>query len=123
MKRQRRNLTIFLQFCDWNSAFDIPHFQALSVASCDDFSNGEKLHLMAAMKEAVDKIRPLEQQVTQNTNGLSSAIDGRTARHDGYAASLRCRARIEEIFGWLKRSALSGRLDIEARSWWAGCST
>jgi transposase len=40
--------------------------------------------------------------VTQNTNGRSSAIDGRTTRHDGYAISLRCRARIEEIFGWLK---------------------
>lgn len=40
--------------------------------------------------------------VTQNTKGRSSAIDGRTTRHDGYAVSLRCRARIEEIFGWLK---------------------
>jgi transposase len=40
--------------------------------------------------------------VTQNTNGRSSAIDGRTTRHEGYAVSLRCRARIEEIFGWLK---------------------
>jgi transposase len=40
--------------------------------------------------------------VTQNTNGRSSAIDGRTTRHDGYTVSLRCRARIEEIFGWLK---------------------
>jgi transposase len=40
--------------------------------------------------------------VTQNTNGRSSAIDGRTTRHDGYAVSLRCRARIEEIYGWLK---------------------
>jgi len=40
--------------------------------------------------------------VTQNINGRSSAIDGRTTRHEGYAISLRCRARIEEIFGWLK---------------------
>ena len=40
--------------------------------------------------------------VTQNTSGRSSAIDGRTTRHTGYAVSLRCRARIEEIFGWLK---------------------
>src|SRR3989441_3176186 len=28
-----------------------------------EFSNGEKLHLMAVMKETVDKIRPLEQQL------------------------------------------------------------
>jgi hypothetical protein len=40
--------------------------------------------------------------VTQNTNGRSSAIDGRTTRHEGYRVSLRCRARIEELFGWLK---------------------
>jgi len=40
--------------------------------------------------------------VTQNTKGRNSAIDGRTTRHQGYAVSLRCRARIEEIFGWLK---------------------
>lgn len=40
--------------------------------------------------------------VTQNTNGRSSAIDGRTTRHKGYVVTLRCRARIEEIFGWLK---------------------
>ena len=40
--------------------------------------------------------------VTQNTNGRSSAIDGRTTRHEGYALSLHCRARIEEIYGWLK---------------------
>jgi transposase len=40
--------------------------------------------------------------VTQNTKGRSSAIDERTTRHAGYKISLRCRARIEEIFGWLK---------------------
>ncbi|MCB2055939.1 MAG: IS5 family transposase, partial [Geminicoccaceae bacterium] len=31
-----------------------------------------------------------------------SNIDGRTTRHAGYAASQKCRKRIEEIFGWLK---------------------
>ena len=40
--------------------------------------------------------------VTQNTKGRRSAIDGRTTRHEGYRISLRCRPRIEEIFGWLK---------------------
>jgi transposase len=40
--------------------------------------------------------------VTQNTTSRRSNIDGRTTRHPGYAMSLRCRARIEEIFGWLK---------------------
>src|SRR6188472_3816949 len=40
--------------------------------------------------------------VAQNTSGRSSAIDGRTTRHAGYAISQRIRKRIEEIFGWLK---------------------
>jgi hypothetical protein len=40
--------------------------------------------------------------VTQNTKGRRSAIDGRTTRHLGYRLSLHCRARIEEINGWLK---------------------
>ena len=31
-----------------------------------------------------------------------STIDGRTARHAGYAVSLRLRKRVEEIFGWMK---------------------
>jgi hypothetical protein len=39
--------------------------------------------------------------VAQNTSGRSSAIDGRTTRHSGYAASQRIRKRIEEAFGWI----------------------
>jgi IS5 family transposase len=31
-----------------------------------------------------------------------SALDGRTVRHAGYAASQRVRKRVEEIFGWMK---------------------
>jgi transposase len=34
-----------------------------------------------------------------------SALDGRTTRHAGYAASLRIRKRIEEAFGWIKTVA------------------
>jgi transposase len=43
--------------------------------------------------------------VAQNTSGRSSAIDGRTTRHAGYAISQRIRKRIEEAFGWLKTIA------------------
>jgi hypothetical protein len=39
--------------------------------------------------------------VAQNTSGRSSAIDGRTTRHAGYAFSQRIRKRIEEAFGWI----------------------
>ena len=41
-------------------------------------------------------------QVAQNTFGRRSAIDARTTRHPGYAASQRVRKRIEEAFGWIK---------------------
>jgi hypothetical protein len=44
-------------------------------------------------------VRP---HVAQNISGRRSAIDKRTTRHPGYAASLRIRKRIEEAFGWIK---------------------
>ncbi|SDH95636.1 IS5 family transposase [Roseospirillum parvum] len=47
-------------------------------------------------------VRP---HVAQNTNRRRSAIDRRTTRHPGYAASIRIRKRIEEAFGWIKTVA------------------
>ena len=47
-------------------------------------------------------IRP---HVAQNVSRRRSAIDRRTTRHAGYAASLRARKRIEEAFGWIKTVA------------------
>ena len=47
-------------------------------------------------------VRP---HVAQNANGRRSAIDKRTTRHPGYAASQRIRKRIEETFGWTKTIA------------------
>lgn len=54
-----------------------------------------------------DCVRDMRQRrvtphVAQNTSGRSSAIDGRTTRHPGYAVSQRLRKRVEEIFGWMK---------------------
>ena len=46
--------------------------------------------------------RGVTPHVAQNTSGRSSAIDGRTTRHPGYALSQRARKRVEEIFGWMK---------------------
>ena len=40
--------------------------------------------------------------VAQNVSRRHSAIDRRTTRHPGYAASQRVRKRVEEVFGWLK---------------------
>lgn len=47
-------------------------------------------------------VRP---HVAQNTSSRRSAIDRRTTRHPGYAASQRIRKRIEEAFGWIKTIA------------------
>lgn len=44
--------------------------------------------------------------VAQSTSNRSSAVDGRTTRHEGYAISQRKRKRVEEVFGWLKTIAL-----------------
>ena len=52
------------------------------------------------------RLRGMTPHVAQNTSQRSSAIDGRTTRHGGYAESQRKRKRVEEIFGWLKTVAL-----------------
>jgi hypothetical protein len=43
--------------------------------------------------------------VSKTGKRRKTAIDGRTTRHPGYEISLRCRKRIEEVFGWTKSSA------------------
>jgi transposase len=55
-------------------------------------------------RELVQSLRALNAvpHVAQNRAGRSSAIDGRTTRHPGYAVSQRLRKRVEEIFGWIK---------------------
>jgi transposase len=42
-------------------------------------------------------------QVTQYTGQRSSAIDGRTTRHAGYAEAQKKRRHIERVFSWLKQ--------------------
>ena len=53
--------------------------------------------------------------VAQNTSGRSSAVDGRTTRHAGYAVSQRVRKRIEEAFGWIKTVAGQERTKFRGR--------
>lgn len=48
------------------------------------------------------RAREVTPHVAQNMTGRSSAVDGRTTRHAGYAVSQRLRKRVEEIFGWMK---------------------
>jgi transposase len=55
----------------------------------------------------VEELRTLNVRphVARNTSRRRSAIDKRTTRHPGYAASQRIRKRIEEAFGWIKTVA------------------
>jgi transposase len=52
-------------------------------------------------RDFVNELRSMNvtPHVARNTSGRSSAIDGRTTRHPGYAVSQRIRKRIEEAFG------------------------
>jgi transposase len=56
------------------------------------------------MTELVDELRQMvvTPHVAQNTTNRRSAIDRRTTRHPGYAASQRKRKLVEQAFGWMK---------------------
>ena len=45
-----------------------------------------------------------------------TAIDARTTCHPGYAISLRCRKRIEEVFGWIKAQAGYDRVKVRGKA-------
>ena len=60
------------------------------------------------------RISGITPHVAQNTSRSGgSAIDGRTARHQGYAQSINTRKRIEQVFGWIKQAA--GLRQLKAR--------
>src|SRR6201981_1187369 len=69
------------------------------------------------VEDFVNELRSMNAtpHVAQNANGRSSAIDGRTTRHAGYAVSQRMRKRIEEAFGWIKMVAGQERTKLRGR--------
>src|ERR1700722_18722505 len=70
-----------------------------------------------ATEDFVNDLRSMNAtpHVAQNTNGRSSAIDGRTTRHAGYGVSQRIRKRIEEAFGWIKKVGGQERTKFRGR--------
>ena len=56
-------------------------------------------------EDFVNELRSMNVVPHVAAKAKGSAIDGRTTRHAGYAASLRVRKRIEEAFGWAKSAA------------------
>lgn len=68
-------------------------------------------------EDFVNELRSMKvtPHVARNTSGRRSAIDGRTTRHGGYAASQRIRKRIEEAFGWIKTVAGQDKTKFRGR--------
>ncbi len=72
---------------------------------------GDKNYDTAAFVEALRE-RQVTPHVAQHTTRRSSAIDGRTTRHPGYALSQQKRKRVEEVFGWLKTVGLLRKVKL-----------
>ncbi len=83
-----------------------------AVDMCEEIAGNGRVTLGADKNyDTKDFVRDLYElkvtpHVSQNTTSRSSAIDGRTTRHAGYAVSQRKRKRVEEIFGWMKTVGL-----------------
>jgi transposase len=72
---------------------------------------GDKNYDTAAFVDALRE-RQVTPHVAQHTTRRTSAIDGRTTRHPGYAVSQQKRKRVEEIFGWLKTVGLLRKVKL-----------
>jgi DDE family transposase len=59
-------------------------------------------------RDFVDTLREMNitPHVARNNTSRSSAMDGRTTRHQGYAISQQKRKRVQPSFGWMKRAGL-----------------
>jgi hypothetical protein len=79
----------------------------LLVDACLTLADGhaERVAALHMIEPRADRSMKVTAHVAQNTSGRSSAIDGRTTRHGGYAVSQRIRKRIEEAFSWIKTIA------------------
>src|ERR1017187_4967738 len=67
-----------------------------------------------------DCVKQLRQQqvtphVAQNNRNRSSAVDGRTTRHAGYAVSQRKSKRVEQIFARMKTIGVSRKVRHRGR--------
>jgi len=58
----------------------------------------------------------IDGHLSRTGRARATAIDRRTTRHPGYAASQRCRKRIEEVFGWIKSSAGLAKVKLRGRA-------
>jgi IS5 family transposase len=93
-----------------------------AVEMAGEIAGGVKRVTLAAdrgydARETVKRLRELNvtPHVAQNTRGRSSAVDGRTTRHEGYRESQRKRKMVEEFFGWAKVVAGLRKVKLRGR--------
>jgi transposase len=72
---------------------------------------GDRNYDTAAFVDALRE-RQVTPHVAQHTTQRTSAIDGRTTRHPGYAISQQKRKRVEEVFGWVKTVGLLRKVKL-----------
>ena len=109
LMENRHGLLVELQIATANGTAE----RDTAIAMIDEYLPGAERITLAGDKgydtrDFVDrcKERNVTPHVAQNVSARrSSAIDGRTTRHPGYAVSQVIRKRVEEIFGWLKTVA------------------
>jgi hypothetical protein len=79
-------------------------------------------HRRADAAEFVERLQhaKVAPHIAQNTSNRRSAVPDAIAKGPGYAVSQLARKRIEEIFGWGKKSAAWPRLDYVALPWSIG---
>ena len=69
----------------------------------------------ALRKRKVTPHIAIQGSVSKLGKSRKTAIDSRTLRHVGYAISQRCRKRIEEIFGWIKKAGGLAKVKVRGR--------
>ncbi len=94
-------------------ASKIPGNQPVTLGGDKNFDTRDFVQTLREMK-----ITP---HVAQNVTYRSSAIDGRTTRHNSYEMSQRKRKRVEQSFGWMKMVGLLRKVKLRGLqkvSWW-----
>ena len=94
-------------------AKQIPGTQRVTLGADKNYDTRDFVRALRKMK-----VTP---HVAQNNTNRSSAIDGRTTRHAGYAISQQKRKRVEQSFGWMKVIGMLRKVKLRGRekvSWW-----
>src|SRR3972149_6570538 len=91
----------------WKTASKIPGSRRITLGGDKNYDTRDFVSTLRGMR-----ITP---HVAQNTTNRSSAIDGRTTRHAGYALSQQKRKRVEQSFAWMKVIGMLRKVKLRGR--------